>query len=63
MAPTNLLDVVREALHDRIIERVSKNTGISKTTIHTIAKGKHKRAPHLSTVRALATYLGVSERG
>jgi transcriptional regulator with XRE-family HTH domain len=55
----NLLDVVRDALHDRIIERVAERTGLSKTTIHAVAKGQYKKAPHTSTLRTLADYLKV----
>jgi transcriptional regulator with XRE-family HTH domain len=58
----SLLDMVREALDDRIIERVAERTGLSKTTIHAVAKGQYKKAPHTSTLRTLADYLKVGGR-
>lgn len=43
-------------LDDRVISRVSKNTNVSRATIHNIRSGKNTK-PTMTTLRKLAEYL------
>lgn len=56
---TNILDLVREALQDRNILRVSHATGIARNTLYRIRNGD--TIPHASTLAVLAKYLGVAQ--
>ena len=47
---------IRQALQDRVLQRVAENTGLNPMTINKIAKGKTKK-PHNSVLRVLSDYL------
>ena len=55
------LDLVRVALKDRKLLRVAECTGLSRNTVQAVAAGKV--SPHPSTIKVLADYLGVNNRG
>jgi transcriptional regulator with XRE-family HTH domain len=47
---------IREALKDRVLQRVAEKTGLNPMTINKIANGKTKK-PHKVVQRALSDYL------
>jgi len=55
------LDLVRDALKDRKLLRVAESTGLSRNTVQAVAAGRVD--PHPSTIKVLADYLGVNNRG
>jgi len=56
-----LIIKIQAALQDRVILKVARATGLSKTTIFRIRDGQYQnKGPQLGTVKVLADYLGVS---
>jgi transcriptional regulator with XRE-family HTH domain len=60
MSEQTLCERVQAALHDRILLKVSRATGVSKTTLHRIRQGgNHAKGPQTRTLKTLADYLGI----
>lgn len=55
---SDLYNLVKIALEDRIVSIVAERTGVGKNTIHQIKLG-NVRKPQISTLKVLADYLGV----
>ena len=56
------IDEIREALKDRVLTAVAKETEINRNTIWLIKEGRHTN-PTLETVRKLSEYLAPSHGG
>lgn len=56
------IDEIRQALQDRVVTHIEKNTGINRNTIAAIKNGTATN-PSLKTMKALSDYLCPTYKG